>query len=172
MPKLQTALEDLTPLLKEEAKNIGISLVLLKAIVLVESSANPKACRYEKHFTYHTDVELHAKKLGITQDTERVFQKTSWGLMQIMGGTARFLGFKEPLTDLLEPEVGLRWGCEYFKQNCLDYENVADQISAYNAGVVRKNSLDGTYRNQAYVEKVLNTMSRLMAPGPLALPLH
>lgn len=89
-----------------------------------------------------------------------MFQKTSWGLMQIMGGTARDLGFAGPLTDLMDPELGIFWGCRYFQAHCSQYVQLLDQIAAYNAGQVRRMQ-DGTYLNQGYVDKMIDALTAL-----------
>ena len=97
----------------------------------------------------------------------------SWGPMQIMGATARWLGFKGTfLSELIEPEVGIEYGCKYLanlkrrfsgnsKNNCNQVDDIAifcdKKISAYNAGSPRKKA-DGTYVNQKYVDKVLNSI--------------
>ncbi len=74
-------------------------------------------------------------ELGISGATgEWIGQRTSLGLMQIMGAVARERGFKGPrLTDLLDPASGLEWGCKHLAALCrrFDFE---DAITAYNGG--------------------------------------
>lgn len=150
------------PIINEAAARFGMNRYLIQAFIVVESSGNPKAVRFERQFTYLSNPASHAKSLGITEDTERVFQKTSWGLMQVMGGTARDLGYEGPLTDLLEPELGIFWGCRYFQARCSQYVQLLDQIAAYNAGQVKRTEV-GTYRNQRYVDKMIDALTALTA---------
>ncbi len=140
--------------LENECLIRGIRPQVIEAIIKVESADVVKSARYERNFFFTYKVESYAKLHKITVATEKMFQKCSWGLMQLMGGTARWAGFTGWLPDLLEPEQNLYWGCEYFRKVCLKYINVNDQISVYNAGSVRRKS-DGRYLNQEYVDKVM-----------------
>lgn len=146
--------------LQTEAKELGLEWRVIDAIIHIESSWNPWACRYERQFTYLQEPEKGAKKARTSLDTEKTLQKCSWGLMQIMGGTARWLGYTGPLTALCDPEVGMHWGMIFFQHLCSEYIKLDDQIAAYNAGSVRRNA-DGEYVNQAYVDKVLAVLSTL-----------
>lgn len=148
------------PIVTTAAERFEINRFIIQALIIVESSGNPKAARHERQFTYLCDPAAYAKALGITEETERIFQKTSWGLMQVMGGTARDMGFSGALTDLLDPTVGIEWGCRYFLSRCSEYETLLDQIAAYNAGSVRRIA-DGSYRNQSYVDKVIEALTAL-----------
>lgn len=148
------------PIVTTAAERFEINRFIIQALIIVESSGNPKAARYERQFTYLCDPKAHGKRLGVTEETERLFQKTSWGLMQVMGGTARDLGFEGPLTDLLDPQTGIEWGCRYFMTRCSEYEALLDQVAAYNAGSVRRTA-DGLYRNQSYVDKVIEALTAL-----------
>lgn len=115
------------------------------------------AVRCEPTYKWTWMVEEHAAELGITQTTERTLQKMSWGLMQVMGATARELGFGAPLTQLVLPEAGLEWGLRYLAQKVKRHKETTDAIAAYNAGSPRRGS-DGRYKNQDYVDKVLAAM--------------
>lgn len=143
----------LQALVRREADLQKVSSGVIAAIVTVESAWNPWAMRHEPGFSYVKDVDRHAKLSRITKDTERVLQRTSFGLMQLMGGTARHLGFTGPLATLLDPEINAHWGIAYFQRLTRQYDLVSDQIAAYNAGIAKRNS-HGLYVNQSYVEKV------------------
>jgi len=50
---------------------------------------------------------------------EKIWRASSWGLSQILGETARVMGFKgRYLPELLDPDVNLFWGLGYFAK-CL-----------------------------------------------------
>lgn len=133
---------------------------VILAIIDVESSGNRYACRYEDHFKWTHEVGKWASICGITKATEESLQKHSFGLMQIMGGTARWLGFDGHLPELFEAERGIAWGCKYFNKQFQKYGNIGPAVSAYNAGS-SKMQRDGTYENQAYVTKVLNRLGEV-----------
>jgi hypothetical protein len=135
------------------ASDYKLNTFLVAAIVVVESGGGTHKTRFEPTYPYLYGVEKYAKILQITQETEKVHQMTSWGLMQVMGSTARWQGYEEDLPNLCRPTVGLRQGCLYLRQLVTKYGNVTDAIAAYNAGSPRKDS-SGRYLNQGYVDKV------------------
>lgn len=131
--------------------------ILVAAIISVESAWNNWTVRAEPQFKWTWMVEEYAPKLQITETTERTLQKTSWGLMQLMGGTARELGYEGMLTQLCLPELGLDWGLRYLARIAKRHTQLTDQIAAYNAGSPRRGA-GGQYKNQGYVDKVLAAM--------------
>lgn len=92
---------------------------LVSAVIWQESKGNPYATRYEPGF-YRRYIQ--GKKLkdlagkialigGRSEITELKERSTSFGLMQIMGQTAREYGFKvNELTVLLDPMVNIELG--------------------------------------------------------------
>ncbi|MBT8187839.1 MAG: lytic transglycosylase domain-containing protein [Croceitalea sp.] len=135
-------------------KEFEINPKIIAAIVMQESAGNPYATRYEDHYRWTLDIERFARKNRISRDTENMQQKTSWGLMQIMGGLARELGFEGPLVRLCEPEINLRLGIKHILNLKQRYsKNLSDVIAAYNAGSPRKGA-DGLYVNNSYVIRV------------------
>ena len=133
---------------------------LVAAVVMTESGGNTFATRYEPQYRWVTDDAAKiAKRLGISHETERQQQMTSWGLMQVMGGTARYLGFDGHLSELTIPDVGLDFGCRYLKSKTKNV-SVEAGLSAYNSGTARK-TIDGRFENQFYVDKVLKYLKDL-----------
>jgi len=60
----------------------------------------------------------------------------SWGLMQVMGQTAREFGYPGPLPQLCSPGVGLLYGCKKLK-SCFERAaggDVRQALSFYNGG--------------------------------------
>lgn len=142
--------------------------LLVGAFVSVESSGVAAATRYEKGYRWLSQPERHAKALGITFDTEVIAQSHSYGLLQIMGGTARGLGYVGYLSLLIEVERGLEWGCEYLAALRAKYTKLEDVIAAYNAGSPRDVApLDGKVDNHEYVRKVLDRYLALKGNKPL-----
>lgn len=149
-------------LIKKFAVEFSLDPNLIKAFILTESGADPFRNRLEISYwknNRYCRPELYAAKLGITSDTEKVNQSMSWGLMQIMGVVAREVGYKDHLTKLCEPEIGLRISLTKFKLIQNKYPILEDSISAWNAGTPHK--LFGYYSNQSYVTKVKGYMSQL-----------
>lgn len=138
----------------------GLDPKLVASIVMVESSGETCATRYEPEYHYLLTPERFSKSLRISLDTEQVSQKMSFGLMQVMGGLARELGFEGHLVELCEPTIGLNYGCKYLKKLLDKYGKLGDAISAYNQGSPRKR-LTGEYYNQEYVDKVLERLRQI-----------
>lgn len=137
-----------------------LSPFLVAAVVMTESAGNTFATRYEPKFRWVTeDAPQHAKRLGITLETEHFQQMTSWGLMQVMLATARGLGFTGHAAELTIPDVGLDFGCRYLKAKTKGV-SVEQGLSAYNSGTARK-TIDGKYENQNYVDKVMKYLKEL-----------
>lgn len=136
--------------LKLDPKFIG-------AIVKVESNGNSATVRYEPNYKYLYFPDKYAALVFVTVDTETILQKCSWGLMQVMGGVARELGFTELIPRLCEPALGLEFGCRKIRALMEKYgnNNLSDLAAAYNAGSVRKSNKI-TYDNERYVDSVMN----------------
>lgn len=149
----------LKPLVLKEAKANGLSPQLVAAIITVESSWNPWAVNLEASYRYVLNVALHAHETRVSTETERELQHFSWGLMQIVGGTARAIGYHGPLTMLLDPATNIAWGTRYLGQLKGRYPAMRDTIAAYNAGSVRRTAA-GAYVNQGYVDKVTAVLAR------------
>ena len=95
-------------------------------------------------------------------DTELIAQKTSWGLMQVMGTVARELGHRGWLSELCEPERGIYYGCLHLKKLMDRHGNLSDTVAAYNAGSPRRD-VNGKYVNQEYVDRFIRVLSEVGA---------
>lgn len=147
-------------MVEKAAQCEGLDLNLVKAIITVESSWDPKVSRYEPHWKYLYFVREFAEKNHITVETETVLQSMSIGLMQIMGGVARELGYEGNLSELFKPETNLFYGCKKLKQLIKRYPDELDVISSYNQGSPRMT--DGKmYKNFQYVDKVSEVLREL-----------
>jgi hypothetical protein len=111
---------------------------------------NPWAIRFEPAF------EARYVRPAITSmpTTEEVTKAISFGLMQVMGETARELGYTGRfLTGLCDPATGLEFGCRKLKR-CFDSAN-GDAVEAflhYNGG-----------SDQAYGLRVANRVAKYQA---------
>jgi len=137
-----------------------IDTCLLAAIVATESMGNSNATRYEAHYKWLVKPDFFARLNRITKDTEEVHQRTSWGLLQIMGANIRDLGYNDSLLKMADPETALNYGAKFFKGLLNKYDSVEDAVSSYNQGSPRKRA-DGLYCNYGYVEKVMGKYKAL-----------
>lgn len=154
----------LRALIERQGKIHRIDPQLLAAIVMVESGGRTFATRYEPGTDrYLTALTKWARATGVTDSTERVGQMTSWGLCQVMGFTARELGFKGLFPELCQSELGLEFGCRYLKrqqarfaegprEGVLGFDEAV--VVSYNAGSPRRRDDDGRWVNQGYIDAV------------------
>ena len=135
----------------------NLPVPLVRSVVQVESSFSPWAGRYEHGFftTYVRDKPVVVNP-PCPEETERRWRACSWGLMQIMGQTARELGFRGVfLSELCDVDIGLEFGCRYLNKQALRYRERygwEGVVAAYNAGSVKTNGPG--FVNQRYVEKI------------------
>lgn len=134
------------------ATKYGLDPAVVYGVCMTESSLNPKATRYEKDFIWLLKPGSWQTPLKI----ETSQQKTSWGIMQVMGAVLRELGYNPAgaISDILHSvENQLDYGCRFLARKIRRYDRDAG-IAAYNAGSPRR-TRDGKYVNQDYVDKVL-----------------
>ena len=143
---------EIRQIIEQEAHEAEIDADLVEAFVIVESSGNPEATRYEPAF-YKTYIlpMLYANNNLSPEEARKL--ATSWGLMQIMGQVARERGFKGEMEELLEPATGLEWSLKHLKRFILKHPDMDSAIASYNAGSPRRRE-DGNFVNQDYVNKV------------------
>jgi len=145
--------------IEQAASKHGLPTGLVEALVAVESGGNTWAMRYEPRFfdRYIRDNPAVRAKAPCSLETERQARATSWGLMQVMGETARSMGFSGPfLSGLADPVAGLDTGCAYLarlRDKHLPRHGWPGAVAAYNAGSVRLDA-DGDFVNQDYVDKI------------------
>jgi len=147
-------------LLTAECERQGLEADYMEALIMKESAGNPWVTRYEPGWNYFENPELWSHKLGQTLDTEINGQKISYGLCQVMGGTARWLGFSGYFPELCDPEVSIHFGCQLLAQKLRKHGSYEAALSAYNAGSVRL--INGNYSNQHYVDDVIRIRSGLV----------
>jgi len=152
---------------------------IVAAVILQESGGNTGAIRYEPvFFDMYVKDKRRSDLAGWVPDmnstpslwTEKIGRSHSWGLMQVMGDTARWCGrlvprSQDPLdparyfTALCMPEIGIDIGCRVLafylaKESTGDTDTrMRRALSRYNSGT--PNSLRGL----AYAAKVLAHVS-------------
>ena len=150
MGREETFLEVIT----RTAEKFKLPIGLVKAMCRVESDFVSTAMRWEPVF-YHKYVQPLVVS-GEIPFEEAIGNACSFGLMQIMGRTARLMGYTHDLTGLWQPIINLNYCCKFLAKLMKRYGgNVRHSIAAYNAGSARMRD-DGGYVNQGYVDKVCN----------------
>jgi soluble lytic murein transglycosylase-like protein len=124
--------EDLQKIAVAAALNAGLDPALVCSICAHESEGwKQYAVRYEPAFY----TRYISSMKGLTP-TEMQLRATSFGLMQIMGQTAREQGFDgEFLTELFDPLNAVTQGCRKLK-HCLELHNndTTAALLSYNGG--------------------------------------
>lgn len=134
---------------------------LVKAVIQAESDWRTHAVRYEKSYVYLYKVDELAKKHSVTSGTLEMLQKSSWGLMQVMGAVAMEYGLNELPSALVRPEVGIYFGCLHLESMKHKWGNDPfDIYAAYNAGAVRKDN-QGEYRNKSAMDRFRKIYNKL-----------
>lgn len=100
------------------ANSYNLPFDLLQGQMLVESSGDPFAFRYEHDF-FVTYIRGNAHAAGARFGP---LAACSFGLLQILLETACELGFADRPERLFEPQVGLAFGAKYVRQ-CIDRSN-------------------------------------------------
>jgi soluble lytic murein transglycosylase-like protein len=105
----------LMALARRAAEAEGLDAAVVCAVVEQESGWNTWAMRYEPLFFAKYVAPLYTNnKVGATEAYARGF---SWGLMQVMGQTAREAGVNAlHLSTLCDPAVGLAVGCKILRK--------------------------------------------------------
>jgi len=148
-------------LVKKYSEEYKIESRLLYSIISTESNFNPNAVRYEIDYRWFYKLDECKKMVGCTTNTMRMIQQTSWGYTQIMGAIYYELGGKGWATTLLDPEINLKYCCEYLKKIITKkYLTTAEEIYiVYNAGSIRK-TIDGKLVNQDNVDRFMSIYNR------------
>lgn len=131
----------------KESETFEVSPELVAAIIYQESYRAVRklsiaifAIRYEDGFyaRYIANKTLVGENPNFTQVsrvTEMRARAISWGLMQIMGQTAREMGYGEPyLSALVNPEVNIHYGTKYLASRLRRFGAI-DGVRAYNGSI-------------------------------------
>jgi soluble lytic murein transglycosylase-like protein len=144
----------------EAARSVQIPPELILAIIEVESSGEAYAAKLNPHYPF--TMPQAKRPAGVDHNTEIYMQKTAWGLMQVMGATARSAGFEGRLPELTDPAVNVKTGVAYLGTLMSKHRTrhgLEGVVAAYNGGAPRKRP-DGKWVNQGYVDKVMKAMEK------------
>ena len=135
---------ELVELAKRVAGKYRLDPALVCAVCEQESEWRPWAVRMEPAF-----YAKYTQPMTLS-DTEEYTRAISWGLMQVMGETARECGYdRKFLSELCDPEMGLEFGCRKLLRSVTKTANTHDALLKYNGG-----------GNPKYAEEVLARMDK------------
>ena len=105
-----------------ECAKFQVEPTIIGSIIWQESKGNKYAIKWEKKFweeklvpRIRHDLAGHVPSPIPDLDTEKCDRAHSWGAMQVLGETARVLGFSgDYFPELAENEVNIHYGCMYF----------------------------------------------------------
>jgi len=137
--------------IQKYAKQHSLPISLVRAVVQTESTGwTDQRTRYEPGFFKWLVNRIRLSKAEYTA------RSTSYGPMQVLGQTARELGYTGSYENLHSIDIGIDYGCRYLSRLKKKYFNKYGWhgvIAAYNAGSPIKLN-NGKYMNQVYVDKV------------------
>lgn len=142
------------------ASQYHLPAALVAAVIQEESRFEPFATRHEPRYMRSRRVRLAAiawsrtHRSTPTAATELDDRARSYGLMQVMGETAREQGFAAPyLAELYLPRNAIEHGARLLAHLLARYNSdTLAAISAYNQGSARKRR--GVFANARYVYRV------------------
>lgn len=140
---------------RDAAARHNLDPALVCAIVEQESAWNPWAVRYEPVFFAKYVAPLFAvSKIVPATNTEAYARAFSWGLMQVMGQSARERGFSRRfLSELCDPIAGLDAGCELFAHKLVVANgNVRHALALWNGGANADYAAEVLARMPAYAK--------------------
>lgn len=127
------------------------------SLIYVESGGNPYAVRFEPAFLAKYLTPKKGETLAIehsplcSEETERHMRSTSFGLTQVLGQTAREIGYPEPfLTSLFDIEANVEMGARILRYKVEKKDgDLKKGLLAYNGGA-----------DKDYPMKVITTLEK------------
>jgi soluble lytic murein transglycosylase-like protein len=150
--------QELANLAQQIATTYSLSPELVCAVCEQESDWDTWATRYEPGFLSRYVAPLFTNNK--IDATEAHCRAISWGLMQVMGQTAREHGFHGRfLSALCDPETGLAIGCAVLAHKLSAASDVRSALLLWNGGA-----------DPEYPTQVLNRMQHYAAAAKTDLP--
>ncbi|MHB8392488.1 MAG: transglycosylase SLT domain-containing protein [Acidobacteriaceae bacterium] len=150
--------------IEEAAARESLPPSLIAAVIQEESRFDPWATRAEARYVRSRAIRRAARRYvrehphGPTAYTELLDRSRSYGLMQVMGETAREQGFARPfLAELYVPANAIAHGAKLLARLLHRYHNdTLSAISAYNQGTARRvrRGRQPVFVNARYVYRV------------------
>ncbi len=147
--------------IKKYSTKYKLEIPLIRAIIQKESSNDFFAPpRYEPHLKKAGWFRKTLTGIDYVED----YHYCSFGMMQILFGTARWNGYRGTPFALTNPDKGIKFGCKFLRKCIKRYKgNIWDGVAAYNQGNNRfydlnKNGIKDAnedYHNQRYVDAVI-----------------
>lgn len=138
------------------AQKHRIDPALVYAVCRQESGMDQHAFRYEPAYRWLVSPNM-VKPMTCSVESEIMLQKTSIGIMQVMGAVFREYGFTGWLSALFgDMNRQLDYGCLHLAKKISRYGLPAG-IAAYNSGSPRELSNE-KFVNQHYVDNVIGYM--------------
>jgi soluble lytic murein transglycosylase-like protein len=119
------------------AERHALNPSLVCALIEQESAWNTHAIRYEPAFFAKYVAPLFTNnKVEPPTNTEANSRAISWGLMQVMGQSARETGFiGQFLSELCDPSIGIEVGCLLLARKLgAAHGNVDEALQFWNGG--------------------------------------
>jgi soluble lytic murein transglycosylase-like protein len=117
-------------LVTKYATKYGLDPCLVCAVCEQESAWNPFATRWEPAF-----FQKYVVPQGLEDGTEAYTRAMSFGLMQVMGETARELGFQGKfLAQLCDPDIAIDLGCRKLQKCFSIHGDTETALLCYNGG--------------------------------------
>ncbi len=140
--------DEILVLAKEAAARYRLPFPLIAAIIEQESGFNPYAIRFEPAFFHKYTEPMHLS------DTEECARAFSWGLMQLMGESARELNFALPFPALCDPETNIELGCQWFLRKLAKASgDIATGLHLWNGGGNPHYAVEVLGRMNKYAER-------------------
>jgi len=143
-----------------------VRLDILCGLIWVESRADYFAIRHEEGFyrrylaqKARKDLQGHVPDKIPTLSTEKRLRAMSLGLCQVMGETARGLGFAEDnLLMLVMPQNSVNYGALYLRKMLDQFANGGDSNEAYAIALWKYNAGPASTEMNDYPAKVLSAI--------------
>jgi soluble lytic murein transglycosylase-like protein len=146
-------MENIKKAIKAKAEKHGLDPAIVYGVCMQESTLNPYAVRFEPKYRWLVYNTANLKPRECSIETEYALQKTSFGLMQVMGAVIREQGVSGWLTQAVgNVDMQLEYGCRHLKKKIQRY-GLMEGILSYNSGSPRKDA-SGKYFNQYYYDRV------------------
>lgn len=115
-------------IIEKNCELFKLDIDIVCGIIIQESQGDPWACRFEeKWHAARLLMRPRSRLAGYVPPVgknpslydEKIWRAHSFGAMQVLGETARVLGFRgRYLPELLDPELSIQYGCKYLAK-CL-----------------------------------------------------